>query len=165
MIDPLTLAVILIILAILLFGVELFIPSGGLIGFLSVCCMIGGLISLFWVNTTLGVVATIITLIVTPFAVGLGLKIIPNTPIGRRLTLHHVQKANATVYESKRDTDDGRALVGKTGVALSELRPAGTCRIDGQRLDCMAETGLILPGTAVRVTRVGGMEIKVRPVE
>ncbi len=164
MIDPLTLAIILIIVAILLFGVELFIPSGGLIGFLSVSCLIGGLISLFWVNTTVGVIATILTLIVTPFAVGLGLKIIPNTPIGRRLTLRHAQKANATVYEDKRDTN-GQALVGKTGVALSELRPTGTCRIDGQRMDCMAETGLILPGTTVRVTRVGGMEIKVQPVE
>ncbi|MCK6459298.1 MAG: hypothetical protein L6Q95_05330 [Planctomycetes bacterium] len=55
------------------------------------------------------------------------------------------------------------ALVGATGVAETQLRPAGRARIDGKHLDVVAEGGFVQPGTAVRVVAVRGNVITVRP--
>ena len=53
-------------------------------------------------------------------------------------------------------------LVGATGVAETDLRPAGRAKIGGERLDVVAE-GFVAPGTNVRVVAVRGNVIVVRP--
>jgi membrane-bound serine protease (ClpP class) len=57
---------------------------------------------------------------------------------------------------------DYRDLVGKTGVAISYLRPAGVASIDGRRIDVLTEGDFVHAGTAVTVTRVEGARIFVR---
>jgi len=52
--------------------------------------------------------------------------------------------------------------LGATGVAETDLRPAGRARIDGRHLDVVAE-GFVPPGGAVRVVSVRGNVITVRP--
>jgi membrane-bound serine protease (ClpP class) len=59
---------------------------------------------------------------------------------------------------------DYRALVGKTGLATSYLRPAGVASIDGRRVDVLTEGDFVPAGTAVTVTRVEGARIFVAPV-
>jgi membrane-bound serine protease (ClpP class) len=161
----LTYAAILIGIALVLFFIEIFVPSGGIVGFLAVGSLIAGIVCLFWVDQTVGLLALLLVLVLTPFAIGLSLKIFPNTPIIRRLTLEDRQPAGEVRDDPSIDDPEEESLVGRTGVADGWLRPVGTCRIDGQRIPCRAETGSIEPGTPVRVTAVDGMEAKVRPVE
>jgi membrane-bound ClpP family serine protease len=55
--------------------------------------------------------------------------------------------------------------VGHKGEATTELRPVGTCVIDGRREECLATTGVIERGTPIEVVSQDGMYIKVRPIE
>ena len=156
-------AIGLLILALILYAVELFVPSGGLIGFLATLSLLGGIVCVFLVNTTAGIVVTVLTVIATPFVIALFLKVFPNTPIGRLLTLSDDQKAGAVHYD-KAFEDEGRDLLGKQGVAVHDLRPIGTCDVNGHHIDCFAESGVIEAGTRVEVTSVAGMHVTVKAV-
>ena len=50
-------------------------------------------------------------------------------------------------------------LVGREGVSISQLRPAGFATIDGQRVEVQTEGDFIPPQTAIRVDRVMGAKI------
>ena len=57
------------------------------------------------------------------------------------------------------------ALTGKSGIALSSLRPAGTALIEGERIDVLTEGEYIEKDTRIRVERVEGNRIFVRKTE
>jgi membrane-bound ClpP family serine protease len=52
--------------------------------------------------------------------------------------------------------------LGRVGISLTLLRPAGTADFDGQHLDVVTEGGFIGPGTGIRVIAVEGTRIIVR---
>jgi membrane-bound serine protease (ClpP class) len=54
------------------------------------------------------------------------------------------------------------AFVGKHGVAATTLRPVGFVRVEGARLDAVAESGFIEAGRAVRVLEALEGQLKVR---
>ncbi len=56
-----------------------------------------------------------------------------------------------------------RQLIGAEGVTETALRPVGFVKINGQRLDAMAESGIVEANTPVVVTDVYDNQIKVRP--
>ncbi|MCC6670166.1 MAG: hypothetical protein IT458_03840 [Planctomycetes bacterium] len=56
------------------------------------------------------------------------------------------------------------ALVGREGVADSDLRPAGIVLLGADRLDVVSEGGYVARGTRVRVARVEGTRVVVEPV-
>jgi membrane-bound serine protease (ClpP class) len=56
-------------------------------------------------------------------------------------------------------------LVGALGVALTDLRPAGSARVGGERLDVVAEGGFIAKGARVRVVRSEAYRLVVEAVE
>jgi membrane-bound serine protease (ClpP class) len=156
--------------ALVLFFVEIFIPSGGLIGFAAAASLVAGIVMLFQVNTTLGLVGAIVALVGLPFLFALALKIWPNTPMARLLLLKTDPRATEDMYDGAAAPGEGppsasspSALVGVTGEALTDLRPVGVCMLEGQRVECLADGGLIRAGSAIRVVAVDGMHIKVRP--
>jgi membrane-bound serine protease (ClpP class) len=53
-------------------------------------------------------------------------------------------------------------LVGKEAVALTDLRPAGTVAIDGERIDVVTEGDYVRAGTSVRIIRAEGHRHVVR---
>jgi membrane-bound serine protease (ClpP class) len=53
-------------------------------------------------------------------------------------------------------------LVGQAGVALTDLRPAGTARIGSERVDVVTEGEYVSQGAAVRVVRSEGYRHVVR---
>ncbi len=63
-------------------------------------------------------------------------------------------------YTSSPDGD--RLQLGRTGTALSPLRPAGVADIEGARVDVVSEGWFIDAGAPIEVTRVDGNRIVVR---
>jgi membrane-bound serine protease (ClpP class) len=55
-------------------------------------------------------------------------------------------------------------LVGKRGVAVTDLRPAGVARFDQERVDVVAEEGWVEAGTPVEILRAEGYRHVVRGV-
>ena len=151
----------LIGIAVALFLVELLVPSGGMIGVISVISLLSGIVMLFLVDTTWGLVGAALTLLALPFTISFAIKIWPHTPLGRALTLGH-QKSSWNDAEASAATNNQQASVGRRGQALTDLHPVGTCLIDGRREECLAEVGTIDAGSPIEVITVDGMQIKVR---
>jgi membrane-bound serine protease (ClpP class) len=59
---------------------------------------------------------------------------------------------------------DFRSLTGKTGFATSYLRPSGVASIEGKRVDVLTEGDFVPAGSPIRVNRVEGARIFVRPL-
>jgi membrane-bound serine protease (ClpP class) len=55
-------------------------------------------------------------------------------------------------------------LLGATGVAVTDLRPAGVARFGEEKVDVVAESEYIAAGTPVRVITEEGYRHVVRPV-
>jgi membrane-bound serine protease (ClpP class) len=89
------------------------------------------------------------------------LRLLPRLPFGRRLILATGMEADLG-YVSTPDSD--RQWLGRTGTALSPMRPAGIAEIDGARVDVVSDGGFIDAGTPVKVTRVDGNRIVIRPL-
>lgn len=161
--DPILWAIVCFSIAIVLFIIELFVPSGGLLGMLSGVALIAGIVLLFQVNKTIGLIGALVTVLLTPVVIALLLRVWPDTPIARMLTLQ----------SPGQDTDDedepvptagqrDRRLIGATGTAITDLHPVGTCLIEGRRTECLADGPMIQRGAKVKVVAADGMQIKVR---
>ena len=57
------------------------------------------------------------------------------------------------------------AIIGKTGEALTDIRPSGKARIEGEKLDVMTETGVIEKGESIIVVDTRGPSIFVRKAQ
>ncbi|XOV77230.1 MAG: NfeD family protein [Phycisphaerales bacterium] len=55
-------------------------------------------------------------------------------------------------------------MVGAEGTTSTTMRPVGSVKIDGVTIEGVSEVGMLDAGVRVRVTRVDGSTVKVRPV-
>jgi membrane-bound serine protease (ClpP class) len=95
------------------------------------------------------------------FTVGAGvllIRFLPQSSLFRRMTMSTVQSSGGGFSPAETRSD----LIGQTGVALSDLRPAGVADIDGRRIDVVTEGGYISRGATVVVTEVHGARIAVK---
>jgi membrane-bound serine protease (ClpP class) len=90
-------------------------------------------------------------------------RFLPRTPIGRRLILSPAGGGAASLTASAAPASAHAAtLVGRAGVALTTLRPAGRIEVDGEPLDAVSEGDFIERGQAIRVVRAEGNSIVVK---
>ncbi|MEW6490840.1 MAG: NfeD family protein, partial [Thermodesulfobacteriota bacterium] len=87
------------------------------------------------------------------------LRVLPKLPIGRRLVLDTELPVEAG-FGSAPEAD--RRWLGRRGVSLSPLRPAGIAEFDGERVDVVSQGDLIEAGQPVEVVRVEGNRVVVR---
>ncbi|MEM7626532.1 MAG: hypothetical protein AAF333_13130 [Planctomycetota bacterium] len=161
--------IVLIAVAVALFFVEVFLPTGGVIGVASGVAAIAGVVMLFRFDSTLGLLAAAACLAALPFLIGFALKIWPDTPFGRWVMLNDAQEAvNQHDGEPSSRRGAGHAgagvAVGDTGKTLTPLFPVGTCLIGGERCECLAKRGTIDAGAKIRVVVVDGSEVYVEEV-
>ena len=90
------------------------------------------------------------------------MKVMPSTPLGKKLLFGESGRHEPVVPEDS--GSELEALLGAEGEALTDLRPVGAARIEGQRIDVRSEVAFIPMGAKVRVTAVEGSQIKVRPM-
>ena len=152
--------------AFLLFVIEVFVPSGGVIAVTAAVVAIAGVVCLFRHDTVWGIAGLLAVLLLTPMLFMLALKIWPSTPIGQRMmygdaTPEDRQRRQRVEFEAR---EARQALVGAEGVVQTDLRPVGVVKIDGVRHDALAEIGLIEAGQRVVVVSVTDNQIKVRAV-
>ncbi len=145
---------ILFVLGLLLILAELVLP-GMIAGIIGAGLLLTGTVMTFlqfgWVP---GLLVSGSLAVVAMALFGVWLRVFPNSYFGRKLTLSKAVSASAP--------QPGQAeLLGATGVALTPLRPAGTARIHGQRVDVVAEGPVIEIGASVIVRRVEGIRVVV----
>lgn len=158
--------IVLIVVGFLVLGLEVFVPSGGVLAVTSGLVAIAGIVCLFRYDTTWGLTGTLAVVVIGPLMGAFLLKIWPDTPLGRRLVHGDVteeDRAQAHLNEQN-ERMERLALVGAEGVAITTLRPVGTAKIGAERVEVLSESGWITAGTPIKVTAVDGLEIKVRQI-
>lgn len=152
-------AVTLAFAGLVLLIMEIFvIPGFGICGVLGIASIVGAVVcassslSLALVQLAIALVAAIVLVIVS-------LKCGKTRRVWSKLILRE-----ATTTEGGYVSQPGgiNALVGKRGIALTDLRPSGAALIDDKRTDVLSEGGFIKRGTAVVVIRVEGSSVVVR---
>jgi membrane-bound serine protease (ClpP class) len=159
---------LLVSLGVLLIAVEVFVIPGFMVaGVSGIVVLVAGLgMTLVGagatMNAMMGAFGRVGVSILLAMAGALALvRMLPRLPFGRRLVLETGMQANLG-YVSAPVRD--RQWLGRTGTAVSPLRPAGIAEIDTARLDVVSDGGFIEAGTPILVTRVDGNRIVIRPL-
>lgn len=153
----------LLALSLVLVGVEVFVPSGGVIGVVAFVCAIAGVVMFWRVSWMWGLSSLLAVMVLGPVCISYGLRVLPYTPMGRHLVLS--DRPEDTESRAARQAEEAqaeRALIGATGSAVTDLRPVGMAEIEGSRIEVMAVGGVIDAGEAVRVVDVEGNRVRVR---
>ncbi len=166
-------AFVLVGVTVVLMVMELFIPSGGIIGGMAGIAAIGSLAAFFVYDTNIGVIALIAYLIIAPVVIYAMFKFWFNSPYASKLILGGGESVREDPQEALTQAQQARlqrlerlrALIGTEGQTVTPLRPVGVVRINGERIDALAENGAIGDRTRVIVTDVYDNQIKVRPAE
>lgn len=149
------------ITGVVLIVMEAFMPGFGLPGLSGVALEIAALV-LAWINlgpaATLGLLLIILSLLA--IAVSLSLRSVAKGKLSQSAMVLKESESSDAGYRSNEDME---SFVGLTGTATTVLRPTGNAEFDGVRLNVVSEGDFIPAGTAVKVIRVEGSKILVRP--
>ncbi len=166
-------------LAIALLLLELFVPSGGVLAVLTGVSAVGSIASMFAYDLTWGGIYLALMCAGSPIVVLLVVKLWSKTPIAHRMILKEdADGPRRSTGEDHRTADNpaiGKsgvvatasarqlaALVGAEGTTLTTLRPIGFVRVNGLRLDAVAENGVIDEGVAITVIDSIDGQLRVR---
>lgn len=154
-------AIILLLLGLALIVLEFFIPSGGLLGFLAACAVLGGVTLAYMFSPLAGFLFLGTAVIVVPIVLSVAVKLWPATPMGKRFLLTGPEPSDVLPDNSKRR--QLQELVGKVGKAKSKMLPSGVAEFDGRTVDAVSEGPPIETDELVRVVSVRGSRVVVRP--
>ena len=155
---------ILLLVGLALVIAEIFVPSGGIIGFLSFSSIAAAVVMAFYKNGPVtGAIFLVIACGAVPIALGAAFRFLPDTPVGRRL-LPTIPTAEEVLPDNEQRRRL-RQLVGRVGKVKSKMLPSGAVLIDGQTIDAVSEGLPLEPGQTVRMIEVRGTQVVVRAVE
>lgn len=133
--DPLVISVILFVVALILFAIDVFVPTGAILIFCSAMTAIVSVYFGFRSGTNAGLIMLLIVFATIPVLVWTFLRVWPNTPIGRRVLLKPQQAA------ASQDSDELREFVGKVLVNRWPLIPMGQVQIGHRRYNAKSSDG------------------------
>jgi membrane-bound serine protease (ClpP class) len=87
-------------------------------------------------------------------------KYLPKTSVFNKFVLS-VSEKSVDGFSSHSFAED---LIGAEGIALTTLRPAGTAKINGRRVDVMTESEYVEKGKKIKVLAVDGIRVLVKKV-
>jgi len=167
--------VVLFLLGVVLLGIEAFvIPGFGVVGFTGIGLVVVSLILSFLPGSSLtgagegipfpweslrGALFTVFAALgATGVVVMIVARHLPRVPVFKRLVL----EAPGPEQGARAAADGFVALVGRRGVAHTDLRPAGKIEIDGRLLDAVTEAEFLPLGEGVEVVEASGLRLVVR---
>ncbi len=163
--------VVLFLMGVVLLVIEIFIiPGFGVAGISGLVLLVGSLLFALIGNVgfqfpepkeitsaILTMAASLTLLILLGFSLG---RYLPRSRVFGQLVLQPELESTAGYLSA----DPKEELMGKTGRAVTILRPSGTAEIDGMRVDVVSQGDFIPSGTTIKVIAVEGSRIKVRSI-
>ena len=150
---PMLVVAILIIVGLLLLLAETILPGliAGSIGVLLLAVAVAYAYIELGLRTGNGALAVVLLLLM--IATVLWIKFFPDSAIARLFVSRSVVgNINAEKPE----------LLDQSGVAFTDLRPAGTALINGKRVDVVTEGGFVARNTPLKVIAIEGVRVVVR---
>lgn len=141
---------------------EVFVPSGGVLGFVSLAAILASIVTAFVeLGAQAGVAMIAITVVAVPLVLGMAFRWFPHTALGRRVLPPPPEAADVVPDAPSRRR--ARDLVGQTGTTSSDLLPWGTVAVGGADIEAVSESGPLDAGTPVEVVAAQGAAVVVRP--
>lgn len=151
---------ILSILGIAFLIGELFLPGFGVSGICGVLCLIAVCVMQFMTASPL--VATLVTIVLGLILVVMVIIFMRSMKNGLLFRSPIVLKDQIESEAVKLHDTTPETLIGKTGVALTPLRPSGIALIDGKRYSVETQATFTERDTEITVIAVDGPKITVR---
>lgn len=145
----------LLVAGFLLIAVEMLVPGFGLPGISGIICLVAGIIM---TAETVEQGLTITVIVIVLLAVMLTVMMTVLKKVKPPLVLQDELKAESGYL----NTSDLEYLVGKEGVASTDLKPSGKCNVEGIEFDVRAESRYIVRGTKVQINRIHENTIMVK---
>jgi len=152
---PVLTAMLLVVAAMVLAFLEILTPSFGLLAVGAICM---GFSYASWLGYTMVVSAVVLGPVYVTFLV----RLLPKTPLGKRMFLSRAPDATGHGTPQAGTYDE---VIGRTGTAVTLLRPGGMVQIADKRLPAHAETGVIEKDTPIVVVGADSMNVIVRKAD
>ena len=146
--EPLAiLGIILFIAGFVLVGVEFVMPGFGVPGITGILCLGGGILCTAK-DVEQGLTITLIIVVVLAVMLTIAMTFF------KRVKTPFVLDTEIKAEKGYINAADLEYLVGKEGTAVTDLRPAGKCDIEGVEFDVRTEGRYIERGGKVRISRI-----------
>jgi len=157
--DSLILPLILQVLGTGVLAAEVVFPSGGLLAALTIGILGYSLYLVFsTVSVFAGMIFVLADIIILPVVVIAGFKV-----LGRSKMALHAKLSSSAGFTSHDESLS--KMAGQKGIAITDLRPAGTAVFEKRRIDVVTRGDYIEKGAGVLVDTVEGGRVVVREIE
>ena len=159
-------AFLLFLIGVGLIALEIFvIPGFGIAGILGITLMLGSVFFVFdkAYEFQTAVMWLSISVILSAALIILAVWLLPETQLFRRFALSTVMDADMGYHSSS--PENFQDYIGKSGTALTPLRPSGTARIENKRVDVVTAGDFIPQNSDIKVIEVEGSKVFVEAVE
>lgn len=151
-------AIVLFVLGIIFCAIETFTPRFGFFGIAGIIMIVAGIVVRMICGGDLYMLLYMVLIALVLFCVFFFVAsvLIRKSKLGKTAIFN----VGTAVPEDKTEgTRDYSGLIGKTGVVISVLRPAGKIKIDGEIVDVVARDGYVEVGANVTVLSVEGSKV------
>ncbi len=149
--------IFLFTLGLVLLLVEAFIPNFGIVGLIGVGFIIASVV-LSTATIGEGIIMILVSIFLAAIIIAVSYRYLRRTGLWSQIVLQFAE----TKEQGYVGPGDATHLVGKTGVTITPLRPAGVAEIEGKRVDVVSEGGFIAQSSDVKVVSTEGTRIVVR---
>lgn len=154
-------ALILAVVGLAAILLEFFIPAFGLVGAVGIGSIVAGIVLAFRMSATVGSIFLVSSLIIIPVLMMIFFRFFPKTFIGKKLILHRIFEKEEGFNSSFTDYSD---LRGKTGSAITDLRPSGTIMLENKKYSAVTSGEYIEKTKKITVIKTEGSKITVSEV-
>lgn len=156
--EPLMIAGILLLIAgFILVGIEMVLPGFSAPGISGIICLVAG-VFLLADSVMEGVVITIAVLALLGILMAVILWLLSHGKLKSPIILEEEQKKT----EGYLSSNDLQYLLGKKGVAATDLRPSGAGSFDDVKFDVMSDGNYISAGMPIEIIKVEGSKLVVK---
>ncbi|MCF7959329.1 MAG: hypothetical protein K9M08_01190 [Pirellula sp.] len=146
-------ALLLFLAAMVIFAIDLMIPSGGVLIGVTACLAFAAVVFAFRHSTSSGIWMLIASMGSIPIMMWLFVEVWPLTPLGRQM-ISKPEPSGSYVWSDAAKSVNAGSLIGAEGTVLNEMIPSGLVQIGDQTFEAFSESGPIDAGKAVRIVRL-----------
>lgn len=154
-------AAVLLVIGLAVMMLEVFLPSGGVLGFVSAVAIVSAIVTAFVQQGVLaGFVMLGMSIGLVPAVLLAAFRWFPATPLGRRVLPPPPEPSDVLPQQAARDA--AKAAVGLVGTVVDELVPWGRVLVADRLHEAMSEGGVVAAGTPIEVIATQGTSLVVR---
>ena len=143
---------------------EVFIPSGGLLGFVSIAAIVAAIATAFAEQGIgPGFLVLAITAVAVPSTLAIAFHLFPSTPLGRRIMPSPPEPQD--LVPAKKQRERLKEFVGRQGKAVTDLVPWGQVEVLNERIEAVSRAGAISSETLIEVVGTEGTAVIVRTTQ